>query len=142
MSPDHQRSYLLKMSGTEPKCTVTCIVLKTAANDGCNIVLCHNEFRGPRSGPLDQIGVLPSQSTFLGSWYLFLEWNHAGGYQSSQEPIRGRWFATREDITNAVRQQVSRFPYGAANAEAGGIQHLPLRWQRAMIVAEDYIEGI
>ncbi|PRD24016.1 UNVERIFIED_CONTAM: hypothetical protein NCL1_44877 [Trichonephila clavipes] len=60
----------------------------------------------------------------------------------TNEPIRGRWFATREDITNAVRQQVSRFPYGAANAEAGGIQHLPLRWQRAMIVAEDYIEDL
>ncbi|PRD37063.1 UNVERIFIED_CONTAM: hypothetical protein NCL1_06748, partial [Trichonephila clavipes] len=48
-----------------------------------------------------------------------------------KEPIRGRWFATREDIANIVRQQVTRFTHGAANAEAGGIQRFPHRWQSA-----------
>ncbi|PRD24858.1 UNVERIFIED_CONTAM: hypothetical protein NCL1_42570, partial [Trichonephila clavipes] len=46
-----------------------------------------------------------------------------------KEPIRGRLFATQEDIANAVRQQVTRFTHGAANAEADGIQRLPHRWQ-------------
>ncbi|GFY29378.1 hypothetical protein TNCV_4725051 [Trichonephila clavipes] len=39
--------------------------------------------------------------------------------------MRSSRFATREDIANAVSQQVTRFKQGAANAEAGGIQHLP-----------------
>ncbi|GFR13226.1 histone-lysine N-methyltransferase SETMAR [Trichonephila clavata] len=43
------------------------------------------------------------------------------------EPIHGRWFATREDIANTVRQQVLRFTHGVANAEADGIQRLPHR---------------
>ncbi|GFW97829.1 uncharacterized protein TNCV_1425921 [Trichonephila clavipes] len=38
-----------------------------------------------------------------------------------KERIRGRQFATREDIANVVRQQVTRFTHDAANAEAGGI---------------------
>ncbi|GFV64566.1 histone-lysine N-methyltransferase SETMAR [Trichonephila clavipes] len=42
-----------------------------------------------------------------------------------QEPIRGRRFATRENIANAVRQQMARFTKGVANAEADGIQRLP-----------------
>ncbi|PSN37260.1 hypothetical protein C0J52_24790 [Blattella germanica] len=37
-----------------------------------------------------------------------------------KEPLHGRRFATREDIANAVRQHMSRFTYGAANAEADG----------------------
>ncbi|GFX20432.1 hypothetical protein TNCV_3487901 [Trichonephila clavipes] len=32
---------------------------------------------------------------------------------------------TREDVANAVRQHVTRFTHGAANADAGGIQRLP-----------------
>ncbi|GFW65576.1 uncharacterized protein TNCV_3549991 [Trichonephila clavipes] len=59
-----------------------------------------------------------------------------------KEPIRGRRFATREDIPNAVRQQVTRFTHGVANAEVVGIQRLPHRWQRVMTVAGDYIEGL
>ncbi|GFS94525.1 alpha-1,3-mannosyl-glycoprotein 4-beta-N-acetylglucosaminyltransferase B [Trichonephila clavipes] len=34
-----------------------------------------------------------------------------------KEPIRGRWFATREDIANSVRQQVTRCTHGSANAD-------------------------
>ncbi|GFY05568.1 uncharacterized protein TNCV_4370771 [Trichonephila clavipes] len=59
-----------------------------------------------------------------------------------KEPIRGRRFATREDIANAVRQQVTRFTHGAASAEADGIQRLPHRWQCVVTVAGDYIEGL
>ncbi|GFY35755.1 uncharacterized protein TNCV_4841321 [Trichonephila clavipes] len=55
-----------------------------------------------------------------------------------KEPIRGRWFTTREDIANAVRQQVTRFTHGAENAEADDIQRLPHRWQRVVTVAGDY----
>ncbi|GFU48198.1 uncharacterized protein TNCV_4626241 [Trichonephila clavipes] len=58
------------------------------------------------------------------------------------EPIRVRRFATREDIVNAVRQQVTRFTHDAVNAEADGIQCLPHRWQRVVIAAGDYIEGL
>ncbi|GFX18392.1 uncharacterized protein TNCV_4306931 [Trichonephila clavipes] len=59
-----------------------------------------------------------------------------------KELIRGRRFATREDIANAVRQQVTQFTHDAANAEADGIQYLPHRWQRVVTVAGDYIEGL
>ncbi|GFU75734.1 uncharacterized protein TNCV_1651941 [Trichonephila clavipes] len=58
-----------------------------------------------------------------------------------KERIRSRWFATREDIANAVLQQVTRLTHGAANAETDGIQRLPHRWQRVVTVAGDYIEG-
>ncbi|GFU26607.1 hypothetical protein TNCV_1837351 [Trichonephila clavipes] len=37
------------------------------------------------------------------------------------------WFATREAIANAVRQQVTRFTHGVANDEAGGILEEILR---------------
>ncbi len=49
---------------------------------------------------------------------------------------------TREDIANAVRQQVTRFRHGAANTEADGIQCLPHRWQRVVTVPGDYFEGL
>ncbi|PSN54341.1 hypothetical protein C0J52_16039 [Blattella germanica] len=47
-----------------------------------------------------------------------------------KETQRGRRFGTREDIANAVRQQMTRFTHGAANAEADDIQRLQHRWQR------------
>ena len=59
-----------------------------------------------------------------------------------KEPIRGRRFATREDIANPVRQQMTRFTHGAANPEADGIQRHPHRWQRVVTVAGDYMEGL
>ncbi|GFW42455.1 uncharacterized protein TNCV_240521 [Trichonephila clavipes] len=59
-----------------------------------------------------------------------------------KEPIRGRWFATREDIYNAVRQQATRFTHSAANAEVDGIQRLPHSWQCVVTVAGDFIEGV
>ncbi|GFV37302.1 protein Abitram [Trichonephila clavipes] len=34
----------------EPNRTVTCMVLKATANDRRHLVLCHDEYRGPRSG--------------------------------------------------------------------------------------------
>ncbi|GFW60353.1 uncharacterized protein TNCV_1844331 [Trichonephila clavipes] len=57
-------------------------------------------------------------------------------------PMRGRRFATREDIANAVRQHVTLFTHGAANAKADGIQRLPHRWQHVVTVAGDYIDGL
>ncbi|GFW14907.1 uncharacterized protein TNCV_1563691 [Trichonephila clavipes] len=44
-----------------------------------------------------------------------------------KKPVRGRRFTTRQDIDNAMRQQVTRFTNDAANAEADGIQRLPHR---------------
>ncbi|GFS74764.1 hypothetical protein TNCV_1690651 [Trichonephila clavipes] len=51
------------------------------------------------------------------------------------EPIRVRRFATREDIANAVCQQVTGFTHDCANAEADDIQCLPHRWQRVVTAA-------
>ncbi|GFX62852.1 hypothetical protein TNCV_3351781 [Trichonephila clavipes] len=34
----------------EPNHTVTCLVLKATANDRRHLALCHDKFRGPRSG--------------------------------------------------------------------------------------------
>ncbi|GFX58080.1 uncharacterized protein TNCV_4048381 [Trichonephila clavipes] len=36
--------------GNEPNRTVTCMMLKATANDRRHLALCHDEFRGPRSG--------------------------------------------------------------------------------------------
>ncbi|GFV94984.1 uncharacterized protein TNCV_1029821 [Trichonephila clavipes] len=58
------------------------------------------------------------------------------------KPIRGRRFATQEDIANAVREQVTRFTHGAENDEADGIQRLPHRWQGVVTVAVDYIGSL
>ncbi|PSN49907.1 hypothetical protein C0J52_14935 [Blattella germanica] len=59
-----------------------------------------------------------------------------------EEQLRGRRFATQEDIANAVRQQMNRFTHGAANAKAEGIKRLPHRWQRVVTVAGDYSDSI
>ncbi|GFV40873.1 uncharacterized protein TNCV_1637571 [Trichonephila clavipes] len=59
-----------------------------------------------------------------------------------KEPIHGKRFVTREDIANALRQQVTQFTHGAANAEVDGIQCLPHHWQHMMTVTRDYIEGL
>ncbi|GFV89930.1 uncharacterized protein TNCV_4642731 [Trichonephila clavipes] len=40
----------LNWGGTEPNHTVTCMVLKATVNDRRLLALCHDEFRGPRSG--------------------------------------------------------------------------------------------
>ncbi|GFV93873.1 uncharacterized protein TNCV_1811281 [Trichonephila clavipes] len=34
----------------EPNRNVACMVLKATAYDRCHLALCHDEFRGPRSG--------------------------------------------------------------------------------------------
>ncbi|GFW35938.1 uncharacterized protein TNCV_1927671 [Trichonephila clavipes] len=48
---DHPRSVLpLNWGGIESNRTVTCMVLKAMANDRCHLALCHDEFRGSRSG--------------------------------------------------------------------------------------------
>ncbi|GFX72187.1 uncharacterized protein TNCV_1954631 [Trichonephila clavipes] len=48
---DHPQSVLsLNWGGIEPNRTVTCMVLKATANDKRHLALCHDEFRGPRSG--------------------------------------------------------------------------------------------
>ncbi|GFU79514.1 uncharacterized protein TNCV_2915741 [Trichonephila clavipes] len=48
---DHPQSVLpLNWGGIEPNRTVTYMVLKATANDRRHLALCHDEFRGPRSG--------------------------------------------------------------------------------------------
>ncbi|GFX35930.1 uncharacterized protein TNCV_4214521 [Trichonephila clavipes] len=48
---EHSQSVLpLNWVGMEPNSTVTCMVLKATANDRRHLALCHDEFRGPRSG--------------------------------------------------------------------------------------------
>ncbi|GFV59196.1 uncharacterized protein TNCV_2339371 [Trichonephila clavipes] len=50
--PDHSQVSSLSQNwgGKEPNRTVTCMVLKATANDRRHLALCHDEFRGPRSG--------------------------------------------------------------------------------------------
>ncbi|PRD23667.1 UNVERIFIED_CONTAM: Histone-lysine N-methyltransferase SETMAR [Trichonephila clavipes] len=59
-----------------------------------------------------------------------------------KKPIRGRWFVTREDIANAVRQLMTLFTHGAANIETYGFHHLPYRWKRVVTVAGDNIQDL
>ncbi|GFX53238.1 uncharacterized protein TNCV_362321 [Trichonephila clavipes] len=48
---DHPQIVLaLNWGGTEPNCTVTCMVHKATPNSRCHLALCHDEFRRPRSG--------------------------------------------------------------------------------------------
>ncbi|GFU14897.1 uncharacterized protein TNCV_3386831 [Trichonephila clavipes] len=48
---DHPQSvFPLNWGGIEPNSSVTCMVLKATANDRRHLALCHDEFRGPRSG--------------------------------------------------------------------------------------------
>ncbi|GFS78490.1 uncharacterized protein TNCV_3147461 [Trichonephila clavipes] len=48
---DHPQNVLpLNWGAAEPNHTVTCMVLKTTANDRRHLALYHDEFRGPRSG--------------------------------------------------------------------------------------------
>ncbi|GFX93120.1 hypothetical protein TNCV_140641 [Trichonephila clavipes] len=53
-----------------------------------------------------------------------------------KEPIRGRRFSIRDNIDNAMRQQVTRF------ANAHSIQRLPHSCQRVMTVEGDDIESL
>ncbi|GFT11451.1 zinc finger protein [Trichonephila clavipes] len=48
---DHPQSVLPpNRGGIEPNRTVTCMELKATANNRRHLALCHDEFRGPRSG--------------------------------------------------------------------------------------------
>ncbi|GFV29025.1 uncharacterized protein TNCV_1378761 [Trichonephila clavipes] len=47
---DHPQSVPLNWGGIEPNRSVTCMVLKATANVMRHLSLCHDEFRGPRSG--------------------------------------------------------------------------------------------
>ncbi|GFX41593.1 uncharacterized protein TNCV_3109891 [Trichonephila clavipes] len=50
-APDLPQVSSLKIGGgNEPNHTVTCMVIKATANDRRHLALCHDEFRGPRSG--------------------------------------------------------------------------------------------
>ncbi|GFQ82429.1 HTH_48 domain-containing protein [Trichonephila clavata] len=53
-----------------------------------------------------------------------------------------RWVGKRQGLCQPVRQQVTRFTHGAANAETDGIQRLPHRWQLVVTLAGAYIEGL
>ncbi|GFV49846.1 uncharacterized protein TNCV_1391281 [Trichonephila clavipes] len=44
--------------GNEPNRTVTCMVLKAMTNDRRHLALCHDAFRGPRSGFADQVALV------------------------------------------------------------------------------------
>ncbi|GFY10197.1 uncharacterized protein TNCV_2628761 [Trichonephila clavipes] len=47
-APDHPQGILPQNWGeTQINRSVTCMVLKAAANDRCHLTLCHDEFRGP-----------------------------------------------------------------------------------------------
>ncbi|PNF15368.1 hypothetical protein B7P43_G01023 [Cryptotermes secundus] len=54
-----------------------------------------------------------------------------------KQPLRGKRFRTREDISNAVRREMTRFGDG----EADGIRRLPHRWQRVLDTLGDYFKG-
>ncbi|GFT91187.1 hypothetical protein TNCV_4044251 [Trichonephila clavipes] len=53
---------------------------------------------------------------------------------------------TKDELTRLENHvtpgSCDRFTHGAANAEAGGIQRLPHRWQRVVIVTGDYNEDL
>ncbi|GFV46134.1 HTH_48 domain-containing protein [Trichonephila clavipes] len=55
-----------------------------------------------------------------------------------------RWIGKFQQgrVSTCDEQRSGRFPHGAANAEADGIQSLPHRWQCMVTVAGDYIEGL
>ncbi|GFX33944.1 uncharacterized protein TNCV_911481 [Trichonephila clavipes] len=55
---DHPQSVLpLNWGGTEPNRSVICMVLKATDNYRRHLALCHDEFRGPRSGLCDQVAL-------------------------------------------------------------------------------------
>ncbi|GFV20415.1 uncharacterized protein TNCV_4141761 [Trichonephila clavipes] len=55
---DYPQSVLpLNWGGTEPNSSVTCMVLKAAAIDKRHLALCHDAFRGPRSGLCRSVGI-------------------------------------------------------------------------------------
>ncbi|GFW66060.1 uncharacterized protein TNCV_588861 [Trichonephila clavipes] len=55
---DHPQGVLpLNWGGIEPNRTITCMVLKATANNRRHLALCHDEFRGPRSGLCRSSGI-------------------------------------------------------------------------------------
>ncbi|GFS60418.1 zinc finger protein [Trichonephila clavipes] len=56
---DHPQRVL---GGIEPNRSITCMVLKATANDRRHLALCHDEFRGPRSGLCQSDGIMARQS--------------------------------------------------------------------------------
>ncbi|GFV99399.1 uncharacterized protein TNCV_1513691 [Trichonephila clavipes] len=60
---DHPQGILpLNWSGIEPNRTVTSMMLKATVNDRLHLALCHDEFRGPRSGLCRPFGLAIHQN--------------------------------------------------------------------------------
>ncbi|GFT41451.1 uncharacterized protein TNCV_3942181 [Trichonephila clavipes] len=49
-APDPPRCLPQNWGGNEPNRTITCMVRKATTNDRRHSALCHDKFRGPRSG--------------------------------------------------------------------------------------------
>ncbi|GFU27159.1 uncharacterized protein TNCV_775771 [Trichonephila clavipes] len=63
---DYPQSVLpLNWGGIEPKRTVTCMVLKATTNNRRYLALCHDEFRGPRSGLCRSGGISNSNRVII-----------------------------------------------------------------------------
>ncbi|GFW75696.1 hypothetical protein TNCV_4428791 [Trichonephila clavipes] len=54
------------MGGDEPNRTVACMALKATVNDRRHLTLCHDEFRGPRSGLCRSGGISNNIHVFPG----------------------------------------------------------------------------
>ncbi|GFX95755.1 uncharacterized protein TNCV_4886811 [Trichonephila clavipes] len=81
---DHpQRSLPLNWGGTDPNCTVICMVLKASANDRRHLALCPDEFRGPRSGLCRSGGISNNYNNTMERGTLTQ--SSAGGTQGSAE---------------------------------------------------------
>ncbi|GFY32157.1 uncharacterized protein TNCV_3556651 [Trichonephila clavipes] len=62
---DQPKSVLpLNWAATEPNRSVTCMVLKATANDRRHLALCHDEFRGPRSGICRSCGISNNNNNY------------------------------------------------------------------------------
>ncbi|GFV55488.1 uncharacterized protein TNCV_3776751 [Trichonephila clavipes] len=65
-APDHpQGIHPQNWGDTELNRSVPCMVLKATANDSRHLALCHDEFRGPRSGLCRSGGIGNSNNTSL-----------------------------------------------------------------------------
>ncbi|GFV95757.1 uncharacterized protein TNCV_1728071 [Trichonephila clavipes] len=64
---DHLQGILPQnWGGTKQNRTVTCMVPKAKANDRCHLVLCQDEFRGPRSSLCRSSGISNNNNTIMG----------------------------------------------------------------------------
>ncbi|GFT61344.1 uncharacterized protein TNCV_4091131 [Trichonephila clavipes] len=84
---DPQSVLSLNWGGIEPNHTVTCMVLKAAANDRRHLALCHDEFRGPGSGLCRTGGISNNNNSSTGSKWFLVPWFLYRGPALSIPPI-------------------------------------------------------